>query len=217
VDSTAEATNIKASDVQVEDVDADISMENSETVEFDADSFSVWAWTNGAQSTITIPEAEGKFGPDAPQYEINGAFGELANFGVVGFSEIEQNDHMHSNFATKNFVMNTGAGFGLREAKNDVTNTHKELYYIGESITGSVGSENMEIHVPDSVLLLGYELGESGTLIGEASNKVYDVNIGGKNLHITSAEGAATQKMAAMLQPALCRSRLAAITWIWMK
>ncbi|MBR0383057.1 MAG: hypothetical protein IJH71_11565, partial [Eubacterium sp.] len=193
-DSTAEATNIKASDVQVEDVDASVSVGKTESTEFVADTFSVWAWNNGAQSTITIPEIEGTFGPGAPQYEINGTFGELANFGVVGFSEIVQNDHLHSNFATKNYVLDSAAGFGMRESKNGVTNTHKEIYYIGESITGNQGSTNMEIHVPNTLLVLGHDLGQSGELTISANDTVYDISVGGKNIHITSGAPAATQQ-----------------------
>lgn len=87
--STKAATKLKASDVLVENVDADVAMGKTQTAEFEAESFSVWAWTGGPANTITIPETEGTFGPQAPQYEINGSFGELANFGVVGFSEIE--------------------------------------------------------------------------------------------------------------------------------
>ncbi|MBR3330228.1 MAG: hypothetical protein IKG25_03315, partial [Mogibacterium sp.] len=186
--TTADATEIEAADIQVEPVDAEVSVGKKETTSFTAETFSVWAWSNGAASTITIPEVEGTFGPDAPQYELNGPFGSLANFGVVGFSEIDQNDHLHSNFATKKYVLNTSAGFGLRGSKNGVTNTHKELYYIGESITGSAGSTNMEIHVPDSILLLGHDLGASGTLTGNANSNNYSINVGGKTINVTTGE-----------------------------
>ena len=192
--TTAEATEIEAADIQVEPVDAEVSVGKKESTSFTAETFSVWAWNNGAAGTITIPELEGEFGPDAPQYELNGPFGSLANFGVVGFSEIDQGDHLHSNFATRKYVLNTSAGFGMRESKNGVTNTHKELYYIGESITGSQGSTNMEIHVPDSILLLGHDLGASGTFTGGPNANNYSINVGGKTINVTTGDKAAVQE-----------------------
>ena len=46
VDTTAEATNISASDVQVEKVNADTNLGGTQSVQFDTDSFSLYAFAN---------------------------------------------------------------------------------------------------------------------------------------------------------------------------
>ena len=59
---------------------------------------------------------------------INGTFGELANFGLIGFNSITQNQHIHSNFATQNLVMNWAPGTMGRRGINDCQVCRTEDY-----------------------------------------------------------------------------------------
>ena len=164
--TTSQATKIEASDIQVEDVDAAVKVDGMQTVGFSTDSLSVWAFSSDSNG-IVIPEPDADtFSEDGPRYLIDGPFGDLANFGLVGFTSITQNQHVHSNFATQNYIIQSNGEFGRRQ-----TNQLPEVFYIGNSIDGINGM--IDIFAPGSTVVLGHELGGSGKINATPDQRTY--------------------------------------------
>ncbi|MDO4188653.1 MAG: FctA domain-containing protein, partial [Lachnospiraceae bacterium] len=91
VDTTAEATNISANDIKVEDVRAEVTVtENGvDIVEFVTDSLSVYAsWVNGKLKATP-----------GTNYTYKQILGEAVNYGITA-NELKVSSHMDTNFAT---------------------------------------------------------------------------------------------------------------------
>ena len=188
-DTTADATTIDSSDIAVEGVSAELALGETEHAVFSAEDFSVWAWTNGAADQITIPEIEGTFA-NSPLNLIQGEFKEMHNFGLVGFNSITQNNHIHSNFATNNLIVNWSPGtIGRRKA-----NKLGEAFYIGKSISGTQSTAQLEIYGPGSLVLVGDDLIDGGKIVGQPNDTTYHAVIGGVNYEVMTNTPAAQSK-----------------------
>ena len=199
VGTTAQATDIAATDVIVEDVDARVKANDpeaeaktiDETAVFDTDSLSVWAFTGDPSHQIIIPEPDAATFKDSEQYLIDGVFGELANFGLIGFTSIDQQQHIHSNLATNTWILNANGEIGRRQ-----TNQLPEVFYIGSSIQNNIGSGIIDIFKEGSQVILGHDLGESGQINANPGDSTYSATIGGKNydIHAGANQPAAVEK-----------------------
>ena len=185
--TTKEATGLSTADIRVESVDADVSVGKSESASFETTSFSVWAFNGSSSGQIEIKEPETKtFKEDKDRYLIDGYFGELANFGLVAFDTLTQNQHIHSNLATNNLVIESNGEVGRRQ-----TNTMTEVIYIGNSITCKDGMNGtFDMFVPGSQVVLGYELGQSGKIDTATNDKTYQAEVGGVRYQVNAGESA---------------------------
>ena len=137
VNLTAEATELVATDVRVEDVQVEgINIQN-ETVSFTLDSFSAVAVydisVNGQTYQVLSPDAD-TF-KDSSFNILGGEFKEMANFGLIAFSELNCNAHTNSNFAAKS--VNSQNAMGTNNLAEG------EVFYISDSLTGGGVSFNM--------------------------------------------------------------------------
>ena len=197
-DTTAAATDIKASDITVEKVDADVTVGKNQEAAFETGRLSVWAFSSDSNG-IVIPEPDADtFANDKGRNLIDGPFGDLANFGLVGFTSITQNQHVHSNFATKDYIIEGNGEFGRRQ-----TNKLPEVFYIENSISGINGI--IDAFAPGSRVVLGYELGKEGTIKATPDQITYSASFGGKDFAVNVSEPAAKKNAEGKYESTLFR------------
>ena len=197
VDSTKDATDISVSDIAVQTVDAKVKINEPEakksvveSTTFETDAFSVWAFTGDPSNQIIIPETETETFKESEQYLIKGTFEDLANFGLVGFTSITQNQHIHSNFATDKLIVNWSPGtVGRRN-----TNQLEEVFYIGSTLENNVNRGQIEIYPTGSQVILGRNLAASGTVRANANDTTYHIVINGTDYEVFSRMPAAENK-----------------------
>ena len=137
-DTTADAKDIKAKDINVEEVtkeDNDLKVKmggvfSNEKVTFDLESFSVvavYGRGEGATYEVLPPDAD-TFADSTLNLLDGGEFGELANFGLIAFSELDLQAHTNSNFAAKKVNMANASGTNNLQVG--------ELFYIQDELTG---------------------------------------------------------------------------------
>ncbi len=154
VDSTKEATDISASDIQVEELSADVSVENAETAEFTMDSFSVTA-VSAVDTNLNYYSAS----------EINyqTVLGDAIEYGIVADTYDQTASHTETNFAVKTYknnssvleidlsndadipfivgVIDTNLRFG------NLTDSNNIDIYTQASETGKVSADNSAINI----------------------------------------------------------------------
>ena len=141
-DTTADAKDINASDINVEEVTKEDNkldvklggLLSNEKVAFELESFSAVAVTvpvtsREGQTTYDVLTPDTATFKDSSFNTLNrGDFAEIANFGLIAFSELYLNAHTNSNFAAKKVDMTNAAGTNrLKEG---------ELFYIQDELTG---------------------------------------------------------------------------------
>ncbi|MBQ9015974.1 MAG: hypothetical protein IJ109_07600 [Firmicutes bacterium] len=117
--STAEATNIEASDVSVETVDADIAVGKTESTAFELNSFSII-------SVSTNPDKFGSADQTNSQVNYELALGRAVEYGIVA-DTYDQKNHQQTNFAVKTFKNS-----GQINGEPDLAGTSDVPYQIGE-------------------------------------------------------------------------------------
>ena len=197
VDSTKEATDISVSDINVQTVDAQVKINEPEakksvveSTTFETDAFSVWAFTGDSSNQIIIPETETETFKESEQYLIKGTFEDLANFGLVGFTSITQNQHIHSNFATDKLIVNWAPGTVGRRSSNQIP----EVFYIGSTLENNVNGGQLEIFPSGSQVIMGRELAASGTVRANANDTTYHIVISGTDYEVFSRMPAAENR-----------------------
>ena len=180
VNNMVAGTELTPEMITAETVEAKSTVEE-ETVSFEATSFSIWAFNN--DGNITVPEVSTDTFAASPFNVLTGEFGQLANFGLVGFDSVAITTHTNSNIATEHLNLG-GQAMGTNKLSSP-----GELSYIGTSITGGgtfnlTDGNNGGGTYNDSVIVLGS--GINGTKIEGApgdrawkfivDNNLYNVN-----------------------------------------
>ncbi|MBQ8307036.1 MAG: hypothetical protein IJX90_12570, partial [Blautia sp.] len=171
-----DSANIEATVVETDNSELN---DGSDVIEFSTESLSVWA-INGSSDTITVPAPEKTFVESDLNLLKQGDFQYLANFGLIGFSEILVNQHICSNFATNKLILKSGEGLGTNDKgtiddKGNKTKT-AEASYIGKEIVSTINGTNFNL-ATDSVLVFGKDVG-TGTF--DTGNAVpYYITISG--------------------------------------
>ncbi|SDB03133.1 LPXTG cell wall anchor domain-containing protein [Butyrivibrio sp. INlla16] len=140
VDSTAEATELEASDISTVPVEAEVNAE-AEEVEISLDNFSLIGFTtyfsgtttfsNGSRNlTYTLNETKDSY-KESDYYDKSLVFGVAGNFHIVAFDTARLNAHTNGNVLAK--MLHTESNFGTN-------NLEKELSYV-QNI--SKANENM--------------------------------------------------------------------------
>lgn len=147
-DTTAQATEIKASDITVETVSytkEDVSLEKgaADSVSFQADSFSTFVFTSG-RSQSNYWNGSKKF----TMSDILKSLGALTNFAVVA-GVLNTGDHIEGNIRVKNFeILGTGAELN-NGGKVDTQNNPDKLTVTKTVRNGSSDSETFNFVITD--------------------------------------------------------------------
>ena len=186
VDTTAAATDIKATDITVEKVDADVTVGKNQEAAFKTDSLSVWAFADGTGG-MTVPAPSPEKFEDSTKYNLlGGDFGILSNFGLVSFDTLTLNQHACSNFAAENVVLK-GKAYGVGTNKKDGIKS-PEVSYIGSSIANDGLAEHFAVNLEgESILVLGKDI-PAGTVDKGSKEQTWNCTIGGIPTAISHAE-----------------------------
>ena len=173
VDTTAAATDIKASDIKVENVDANVTVGKKQEATFKTDSLSVWAFADGG--TIEIKEPEPSTFEASDYNKWSGDFGVMHNFGLVSFDTLTANQHIHSNFATNKLDVKSNEGYGTTDKG---TGKEKEVFYIGSEITYEPSQRSPFALAGGSMIVLGKDI-PTGTIEDSQPNNAwaFDINL----------------------------------------
>ena len=119
VDTTAEATDIKVSDVEIESIAADVAVGKTESAEFSLDGFSILAISSN-------PDKFGSTDQDNSQVNHLLALGRAVEYGIVADTYVQTN-HQQTNFAVKKYKNQNG-----NNGEPDLAGTWDVPYQIGE-------------------------------------------------------------------------------------
>ena len=119
VDTTAKATDIKVSDVEIESIAADVAVGKTESAEFSLDGFSILAISSN-------PDKFGSTDQDNSQVNHLLALGRAVEYGIVADTYVQTN-HQQTNFAVKKYKNQNG-----NNGEPDLAGTWDVPYQIGE-------------------------------------------------------------------------------------